>query len=184
MGINNEREKEVKILGIDVEDMKKQILENGGIFIEEEYQKNTVVDSSQFNLIPEKSYLRIRTAVSGHNNIVHTLTYKRNIPNTEVRENQETTVYIDNPDAMITLLKKIGFDQFTTGEKKRIRYQLANGILEIDQWDEQTYPYPYMEIEVKSEEDLKHILEVLKIDSNQISLLSITELQEQLKKRR
>ena len=48
--------------------------------------------------------------------------------------------------------------------------------LDFDRWDEDFYPYPYLEIEVKNEEHLTQIINKLGIRKDQISTESISEL--------
>ena len=52
--------------------------------------------------------------------------------------------------------------------------------LDFDCWDEDFYPYPYLEIEVKNEGHLNEIMKKLGINKDQISTESISELRSKL----
>ena len=49
-------------------------------------------------------------------------------------------------------------------------------MFEIDTWDEETYPKPYLEIEVSSYEDLEKAITLLDLDRSQITTKAIDEL--------
>ena len=51
-----------------------------------------------------------------------------------------------------------------------------NIMFEIDTWDEETYPKPYLEIEVSSYEDLEKAITLLNLDRSQITTKAIDEL--------
>ena len=55
-----EKELEVKILNIDVEDIKNKLEDLGAKFLGYENQENIRLSSSKFEYIPKGSFLRIR----------------------------------------------------------------------------------------------------------------------------
>lgn len=176
------KELEIKVLGVDVLEIEKKIIEKGGIIISEEEQINTLIDSK---VHPIKSYLdaylRIRETkdlLSGEENIE--LTLKKNILNKELRENQEFNVVLQNKETMLEILKNLGFNDIKVGFKHRKSYSFINGRIDIDTWDKETYPNPYIEIEVKNQNDLTEIIDILGIRDENISRLSILELQKKL----
>ena len=177
------RELEVKILNIDPTSMEKKIIELGGKLIGREKQTNTLLDS---DTRPIKSYmdayLRIREAtdlISGDG--FAELTLKKKLKNSSLRENVELNVRIDDSKTMLTLLMDLGFNKVSVGIKDRTSYLLKGARLDIDVWDQRTYPFPYMEIEVDNEVMLREIVELLEIIPEDISTLSIVELQDKLK---
>ena len=179
-----EQELEVKILNEDIEKIKKRAIALGAKKIAHEKQINTVISSSSFDLIEEDSYLRIRQLKDLDNNISkNQLTFKKKIQNDTVREHYEYTVEFDHVDRMKEILKNLQFDQMQEGFKERYSYEFQGARLDFDYWDEKTYPYPYMEIEVKNQKDLKEIIELLEISEENISTKSITQLQQELKER-
>lgn len=176
------RELEVKILNIDPEEMEKKIVSLGGRLVAREKQTNTLIDSSER---PIKShmdaYLRIRETKEILSETRSTvLTLKKNFKNRTVRENIELNIDIGDRETMLELLENLGYDRISIGYKERTSYTLMGARLDIDVWDGATYPYPYMEIEVDSEEALKKIVELLEISEDNISRLSIVELKNKL----
>lgn len=177
------RELEVKILNIDLNQMEEKIKKLGGKLIAKEVQVNTLIDSKDKYI--EKnldSYLRIRETRSIlEDSIKYTLTMKKNVEREAIRENIETNIDISDREAMIKLLENLGYFVYQEGYKERTSYMLEGARLDLDTWDKDTYPYPYMEIEVKSEGDLEHMINKLSISKENISTKSILELRKELK---
>lgn len=177
------KELEVKILGMDLSLLEVKIISLGGKLIADEKQVNTLIDS---NLNPIKNnldaYLRIRETedlLKDKNKTV--LTLKKNIKNPKLRENIELNTEVKDKEIMLSILKNLGFDKIEIGYKKRRSYILNDARVDLDTWDKDTYPYPYMEIEVKDAHHLEAIVTLLEIPQENISNKSIVELKEDLK---
>lgn len=177
-----EKELEVKILGLDVDMLEEKIIKLGGVLLADEYQVNTLIDSYDKPIKTYlDAYLRIRETkdfLSGHERVV--LTLKENIKSQGIRENEEFNVGLEDKETLFTILKKLGFDNIRTGYKHRKSYKLLSSRIDIDTWDKDTYPKPYIEVEVKDKKDLENLLSLLEIDEDNISTLSIVELREKL----
>ena len=176
------KEIEVKILNIDLDEMEKRLIDIGAKLISKEYQVNTIFDSKD-NYIENNlnSYLRIRETKNLLNHEIKVnLTLKKNISKDSMRQNIETTTEINNKQSMIYILRDLGYEITNKGYKNRTSYIYENIRFDLDQWDKETYPNPYMEIEVEREEDLEKAINLLKIDRNNISTKSIIELKEEL----
>ncbi|MBC8589416.1 class IV adenylate cyclase [Paratissierella segnis] len=176
------KELEVKVLNMDLNDIEEKIVSLGGRILAKEHQVNTLIDSSK---TPIKTYLdayfRIReTHDILSNTSTVTLTLKKNIKNECIRENIELNTNIEDKDVMLEILKDLGFDKVVEGFKTRISYELEGARLDLDRWDEKTYPYPYMEIEVENKEDLDRLINLLAIDNDNVSTKSIVELREEI----
>lgn len=176
------KELEVKVLNLDLESVEEKINSLGGKLLSKELQVNTLIDSSEK---PIKSYLdgylRIRESKDLLNNVeTTTLTLKKNISNSGIRENIEMNTEIENKDTMLDILWSLGFDKIEIGHKKRISYALEGARLDLDTWDENTYPYPYMEIEVHKKEDLNKVIQLLGINEINVTSKSIDELRRNL----
>lgn len=176
------KEIEVKVLNIDLEEMEKKLLELKAHLISQEYQKNLIFDSrDSFIEMDLNSYLRIREVknfLTDETNIK--LTLKQNISTEGLRQNIETTTEIDDKESMIYILEKLGYDIKEEGTKFRKSYLYENIRFDLDKWDEKTYPYPYMEIEVENQKDLEKAISLLNIDRSNISTKSIIELKKEL----
>ena len=178
-----EKELEVKVLGIDIGLIEEKIVNLKGELIADELQVNTLIDSSS-NPIKDSvdAYLRIRETkdlLNVKSNVV--LTLKKNIKNRELRENIELNSEIEDKDTVLEILKNLGFNKVEVGHKKRRSYMLKGARIDLDEWDKETYPYPYMEIEVEDIKKLNEIVALLEIPQENISNKSIVELRRELK---
>ena len=175
-----EKELEVKLLGLDVDSFEKNLQTKGAKLLYIEYQENILLENIS-NKIPDKSYLRVRESKIGDKCSTY-LTYKENIENKNLRENNEYTCKVDSKDNILKILDLLGIKALNSGKKKRIKYSYKNISIDIDNWDKEIYPHPYVEIEVKKEKDLKEFLTDFNISENLVSKKSISELQNELKK--
>lgn len=177
------RELEVKIVNIDLNEIEEKLKSLGAKLIAREEQKNLLIDSRD-NFIKNKlnSYMRIRKTKSFlDNKIEMTLTVKKNVLNKGIRESIERNVHISNEENMLNILEMLGYRVYKEGYKKRTSYILGNIRFDLDTWDKDTYPYPYMEIEVEHKDDLEKALKILDISRENISTKSIAELSKALK---
>ena len=175
-----QREIEVKVLNIDVEKMKKKLSNLGADYINHEYQKNYTFipkDKSSF----ETGYLRIREATNADTNEKQIyLTFKEISTVDDVRINNEYTTKIDSITMMSKILDKLGVELEYKGEKERFSYLYKSQRFDIDIWDENTYPNPYMEIEFTNQTKIDEILDELQINRKNVTTKSITELREEI----
>lgn len=175
---------EIKVLNIDLNEMESKLKKLGAKLASEEYQVNTVIDRRDGYIEKNlNSYLRIRETnnlLTGEDSIK--LTLKKNIGKDKSRKNIEITTKIDNKDSMLKILEYLEYQVVQEGHKKRKTYIYENIRFDLDQWDKNTYPYEYMEIEVEKEEDLDKAIGLLNINKEQISTKSIMELKEELEK--
>lgn len=178
-----EKELEVKVLGIDIDLIEEKILNLKGELIADEFQINTLIDSTA-NPIKDSvdAYLRIRETKNLLNEEVNVvLTLKKNIKNKNLRENIELNSRIEDRKVVLEILKNLGFDKIEIGYKERRSYKLNGARIDIDKWDKETYPFPYIEIEVDDYRHLNEIISLLEIPQENISNKSIVELQDELK---
>lgn len=178
-----ERELEVKVLGMDLDEIEKRILSLGGKLIAKEKQTNTLIDSTD-RPIKESldGYLRIRETKDLLNNqekIV--ITMKKSLDRNGLRDNIELSTEIKDKENMLNILRDLGYDKIEVGYKERKSYELMGARLDFDKWDMETYPYPYMEIEVDDIKHLHKITGVLEIPQDNISTKSIVQLRKELK---
>lgn len=176
-----EREIEVKLLNIDVKDFENKIKSLGADLIRRENQKNMTINSSNHLISKDRGYCRIRISESD-GKIKKYFTFKENISTDGARDNLEHTIEFDDEDELLKILDLLGYDKINIGTKERIKYTFDGLIIDIDTWDKNTYPSPYVEVEGKSIEDIYSFIDKLKIDRKNISTLSIAELKESLKK--
>lgn len=172
------REREVKVLNIDKDEIEKKLKKIGAVLIKDEEQTNIRFDTND-NFLKEtyNGYLRIRIT----NNLLdgkikNTLTFKKSISRDKMRVNEETETEISNCEETIKILEFLGYNKKRPGYKHRRSYLYDNIIFEIDTWDKDTYAKPYLEIEMSSEEELEKAIKLLGLDRKQITTKSIFEL--------
>ena len=193
-----EKELEVKILNIDVEEVKVKLKNLGARFLKSENQENIRLTSSKFDYIPKGSFLRIRKFLDKNGKVAvrlnvayqkngkeinSELTYKEHKENKFLKEFNEYNVSLKNSEEMLRILNFLGYDKLDIEKKFRTSYKLRNAHIDIDIWDKEVYPYPYMEIEVSNYDDLCEVLNLLGISEGEICLKSLPELKEELKNR-
>ncbi len=176
---NPEREIEVKLIHLD-EGFESRLLEHGARFDVEEEQINVRVNSTS-HPIPDPSYLRVRTIrISGQADR-HELTFKRRVNAHQARVNEEFTVSVEDADALLSLLRQVGYDQQQRGRKQRRRYLWEDFRIEFDRWDTETLPFSYVEVEASSPERLNRFYRTFEIPEQAICTESIAELQQDVR---
>lgn len=169
-----QREIEVKVLGIVPKKIEEKLISLGAERISREMQKNYTFapQTGEF----EKGYLRIRESIVDDKKAPIELTFKEVKNDEEVRINNEFTVHIDSVSMMTSILEKMGVKLKYKGEKERISYRYKGQRFDIDIWDKDTYPYPYMEIEFTNQSKIDEILDDLDIDKSRVTTKSISDL--------
>lgn len=169
-----QREIEVKVLGIVPKEIEEKLISLGAEKINREMQKNYTFapQTGEF----EKGYLRIRESIVDDKKAPIELTFKEVKNDEEVRINNEFTVHIDSVSMMTSILEKMGVKLKYKGEKERISYRYKGQRFDIDIWDKDTYPHPYMEIEFTNQSKIDEILEDLDIDKSRVTTKSISDL--------
>lgn len=172
------REIEVKILNINPKEIEGKLIALNAIKIKHEAQINMIYDTPEGFL--EKifsGYSRIRITENlstGDKQITYTV--KKNLNASLSRQSIEHEVIINDSQEMEMILSDLGYVLKHKGHKERVSYRYDNILFEIDTWDKDTYPRPYLEIEVEKEEDIEKALVILELDRTQLSTKSIAEL--------
>lgn len=172
------REKEVKVLNIDKDDIENKLKNIGATLIKDEEQINIRFDSEESILKRNlNGYLRIRITKNLLNGETkNTMTFKKSISRDKLRINEEIETEISNVEETTKIIEILGYKKKRPGLKHRRSYFYDNIIFEIDTWDKETYPKPYLEIEMSTEEDLEKAIKLLNLDRTQITSKSIAEL--------
>lgn len=172
------KEREVKVLNIDKEEIEKKLINIGASLIKDENQINYRFDTDDGTLKKTyNGYLRIRITKNLLNGeIKNTMTFKRGLKRDTLRINEETETEISDWESTAKILELLGYKQKRPGYKHRRSYKYENIIFEIDTWDEDTYSKPYLEIEMSSEEDLEKAIVLLDLERSQVTTKPIDEL--------
>lgn len=177
-------ELEVKVLGIDKDELENQLIDIGATLIKKERQVNTIFMGIDEDIEEVgKGYLRIRESENLETGeTANTLTFKRNISQYGFRENEEIETKVEDRDSMLSILGCLNIHIKHIGEKTRIRYEFEGIRFDIDTWDQNTYPEPYLEIEVKDPTDIEKAVRLLGIDESQVTTKSLKELRNEIRK--
>ncbi len=172
------KEREVKVLNIDKEEIERKLIKLGASLIKDENQTNYRFDTEDsFLKKTHNGYLRIRITENLLNGeIKNTLTFKRSLTRDTMRVNEETETNISDWESTAKILELMGYKQKRPGYKHRRSYKYDNITFEIDTWDEATYSKPYLEIEVHMEKDLEKAIMLLELDRSQVTTKPIDEL--------
>lgn len=172
------REREVKVLNIDKEEIEKKLIDIGAVLVKDENQINYRFDTDDYYLKKTyNGYLRIRISndiLSGESKI--TMTFKKNLKRDSLRINEEINTDLSNWENAAKIIELLGYKQKRPAYKHRRSYMYENILFEIDTWDEETYAKPYLEIEVPSDEELEKAIRILNLDRSQITSKAIEEL--------
>ena len=142
-------EYEVRVLEINVDDIKKKLDEIGAEFCFDKIQQRYVYD-----FIPkvDSKWIRLRT-----NGVKTTLTIK-NLVSSRIDGTQELEVVVDNFERTNLILKELGYQAKGYQENRRIQYMYEGVEIDIDYWP---FIPTYLEIEGPSEEKVYDVLEKL-----------------------
>jgi adenylate cyclase class 2 len=147
---------EVKILNIDVLKLRNKLINLNAKLVKKEKQFNYIYDFEGDTLKKNhKGYCRIRKSESLiDGSVKYFLTLKKMISQEKYKEmiEEETEVY--NFEAMQNILKELGLYVRHANTKMRESYELDGILYEIDEWDKDFFPAPYLEVEAESEEKL------------------------------
>lgn len=156
------REFETRIIDIDVEKVRKIMKEIGAENVKRENQRNDIFDFPDRNLLAKKGYARIRTVEDLLNNkTVYFMTTKKMLSQDTFKVMEENETIIKNGSAGKNIFTSLGLELFESIKKYRESYKFKNSLIEIDINDPSFCPFPYIEIETSSEEELNEVLSIL-----------------------
>lgn len=170
-----EREIEVKVLHVDLDEMERRLVDLGGEKIGEERQTNYLIDSAGHPISAGLGYLRIRRVEKGGGETIQ-CTFKEKKYDEGVRAYDEHTVIIDDAREMRAIFALLGYGLVEEAKKHRISYAFKQCRIDLDRWDPESFPEPYMEIEGPNREAIDEVIVALSIDREQVSTKSIAEL--------
>ena len=156
------KELETRIIKIDVANIRKILIANGAEKVKEENQINDIYDFEDGKLLAQKGYARIRTVDDLiHNKQIIFMTTKKMLSQGKFKEMEENEVIVDNKTAAEGIYKSLGLILKQSIQKFRESYKLEDSLIEIDINDKNFCPFPYIEIETDSEDNLEKIVKLL-----------------------
>lgn len=167
---------EVKVFNVDIDSIKAKVLSLGGFLVKKENQENYFYDFPP-HMMDEKGYIRIRKIKSLLDNSQKTmLCIKKIISMEAVRKTVENEFEISDFNAADGFLKTMGIKFIAQENKYRESYKILDTLVEIDIWDKSVFPYPYIEIEGKSEKNILDTLSLLEIPFDKSTSKSLEEI--------
>lgn len=171
------KEIEVKVLDLDILDIKNKVINLGGKIVKNEQQENYFWGLKD----TDKGYLRIRRIYDFLNNSEKITLCIKKIHTTEFsRENIEHEFEVSSFDECLNFVKALGFGDFKREDKHRESYILNDVLIEFDTWDKSVFPYPYIELEAPDNEALKKIIDLLEIPKEKITSKGLLEIKKEM----
>lgn len=170
-------ELEVKILDIRIEDVRHKMKEVHAPLVKNEMQQNLIYDFPDRRLLNEKGYARIRVVVDMESKKETVfMTTKRLISNDVFKKMEEYETIIESKDIGMGIFETLGLQLMENIKKSRESYRFKNSLIEIDVNEKTFVPFPYLEVESPTEEELKEVVELLGYTMEDTSSLSIYEI--------
>jgi adenylate cyclase class 2 len=94
---------------------------------------------------------------------------------------EEETEVIDF-NACNNILKELGLVKLRSDKKFRESYRIGNILYEIDTWDENIYPKPYLEVEAQNETALIEGIKLIGYTLKDTTSKTLKELKAEFKK--
>ncbi|MGL4451770.1 MAG: class IV adenylate cyclase [Sarcina sp.] len=156
------QEFETRVMDIDIEEIRKICTKAGAENVKKENQVNDIYDFADRRLLDKKGYARIRTVEDKINNkTVYFMTTKKMLSQDKFKVMEENETIIEDGEMGARIFKSLGLELQESIKKYRESYKYKNSLIEIDINDENFCPFPYIEIETTSEDELNEVLEML-----------------------
>lgn len=156
------RELETRIVDIDVDAIRDKLVSLGGKKVKSEDQVNEIYDFADGRLLAAKGYARIRTVVDRlSNKETAFMTTKKMLSQDTFKVMEENETIIMDAEMGRKIFLSLGLQLKESIKKYRESYQLANALVEIDINDKSFCPFPYIEIETDSVENLEKVVTAL-----------------------
>jgi len=162
-----ETEFEVKILDIDVEDIKKRLARVGAVKIADRNMRRYVYDAGLDEKTRCGRWIRLRD--DGEKIILSV----KNIVNKEIDGTKEIGIEVFNFEDTNKLINAMGYSVKAYQENKRISYKLGGVDVEIDSWPK--IP-TYIEIEGKSVKDVENTVKLLGFEMKDTTSIGVTDV--------
>ena len=155
---------EIRVLEIDIVEMKRKLDLLGATKVGEFEQKRYIYD-----LRPAENGKWIRLRTNGKKT---TMAFKDIVSNT-IDGTKEVEFEVGNIDDAKEFMKNIGFEYRSFQENKRIQYELDGVEIDIDTWPK--IP-TYMEIEGESEKQVYDMVKKLGIDEEKLTFYNCDDI--------
>lgn len=156
------KELETKIVDIDLDNLRKRLKDLKFENVKKENQVNNIFDFEDGRLLKSKGYARVRTVDDLINNkTINFITTKKMLSQDTFKVMEENETIIEDATVGENIFKSLGLQLVKSVKKYRESYKYKNTLIEIDINEPSFCPFPYVEIETSSEEELNEILNLL-----------------------
>ncbi len=156
------KELETRIIDIDVNDIREKLKKLGAKQVKVEDQINELYDFEDGRLLSQKGYARIRTTFNRiTNKETIFMTTKKMLSQDTFKVMEENEIIVDNKEMAKKIFTSLGLVLTQSISKYRESYKLENALIEIDINDKNFCPFPYLEIETDSVENLDKVVKLL-----------------------
>lgn len=179
------KELEVKILDINLDQLRNKLKDLNCKKVKSENQINDLFDFPNKSLLRKHGYARIRTVEDLlKNSTKFYLTVKTLKSDEKFKIMDENEVEITNGEEGKDILKALGLELTQSIKKYRESYKYKNALIEIDINEESFCPFPYIEIEAQTSEEIEETVYALGYTMEDTTSKSIYELIELFKQRK
>lgn len=153
---------EVKIIDINIDIIKQKLESIQAVKVKMENQINNIFDFPDERLLSQKGYARIRVVEDLLNNkTVNYMTTKKMISQEKYKVMEEKEVLISDGKTGEDIFISLGLVLKGSIKKYRESYKYKNTLIEIDINDKSFCPFPYIEIESPTGEELEEVVNLL-----------------------
>lgn len=156
------KEIEIRIIDIDVQEIRKKLLNINALKVKQENQINNIYDFEDKRLIKNKGYARIRTVKDDlTNSTIHYMTTKKLISQEKYKIMDENESEIKDEIAAKGIFESLGLILIQSIKKYRESYKYKNTLIEIAINEKKFCPFPYIEIEGEDEAEIIEVVLLL-----------------------
>lgn len=156
------KEMETRIININVDEIRTKLFSMNTVMVKMENQINNIYDFSDRRLLNNKGYARIRIVEDKLNNkTINYMTTKKLLSQEKYKIMEEHETTIEDAKQGSLIFASLGLELVQSIKKYRESYKFKSSLIEIDINDKSFCPFPYIEIESTSEEEIKEIVELL-----------------------
>jgi len=171
------KEIETRIIDIDVQEMRRKLLQIDAIKVKQENQINNIYDFSDKRLLNNKGYARIRTIQDElTNSTLHYITTKKLVSQEKYKIMDEYESEIKDEIATKGIFESLGLTLIQSIKKYRESYRYKNTLIEIDINEKEFCPFPYIEIESEDEAEILEVVTLLGYDIKDTTSKTIYEI--------
>ena len=171
------KEIETRIINIDVDHIRSKLLSIFTEKVKAENQINNIYDFPGRKLLNAKGYARIRIVEDMlTDKTFYYMTTKKLISQEKYKIMEEHEIEINSGEEGKNIFTSLGLELVQSIKKYRESYKYKNVLIEIDINEKSFCPFPYMEIEGSSEEEILEVITILGYTLEDTTSKSIYEI--------